>query len=88
MELDEEDLDLLHDNLDMQQRHIGGRVVIESDEEEDDRERIKNNLFTEVCIAYYFKEHLLKKKFVELSSRTKLMFLDFIQSKIRFQQTS
>ncbi|MFH4974474.1 hypothetical protein AB6A40_001183 [Gnathostoma spinigerum] len=45
LELDDEDLDLLNDNLDSQQRPAGGRIVIESDEEEDDRERIKNNLF-------------------------------------------
>uniref|UniRef100_A0A915AX80 Suppressor of Ty 6 homolog n=5 Tax=Parascaris univalens TaxID=6257 RepID=A0A915AX80_PARUN len=45
LELDDEDLDLLNDNLDIQQRPTGGRVVIESDEEEDDRERIKHNLF-------------------------------------------
>ncbi|VDD93440.1 unnamed protein product [Enterobius vermicularis] len=46
LELDDEDLDLLNDNLDIQQRHVGGRVLIESDEEEDDRERIKNDLFS------------------------------------------
>lgn len=52
LELDDEDLDLLNDNLDIQQRPTGGRVVIESDEEEDDRERIKHNLFAGVGFQF------------------------------------
>lgn len=48
LELDDEDLDLLNDNLDIQQRPAGGRVVIESDEEED-HDRSKSNLYDKVC---------------------------------------
>lgn len=47
LELDDEDLDLLNDNLDIQKRPAGGRVVIESDEEED-HDRNKNNLYDKV----------------------------------------
>lgn len=44
LELDDEDLDLLNDNLDIQQRPAGSRVVIESDDEED-AERTKRNIY-------------------------------------------
>ncbi|KAK6102088.1 SH2 domain family protein [Brugia pahangi] len=50
LELDDEDLDLLNDNLDIQQRPAGGRVVIESDEEEDN-DRSKSNLYDKDDLA-------------------------------------
>lgn len=42
----EDDLDLLNENFG---RNVGGRVEI-SDDDEDDRERIKGALFGHVCI--------------------------------------